>query len=303
MRKEVAENTDSTSSADGELLLRRGLSPHRVALEDYVAYGWEETGDVLGERHARKRDAVILGWLARAVREASAPARVLDVGCAYGNHLFMLQALLGKPDDVELDGVDLFDVAIARANAFARSVPGFANCRFQVADVADGLPFADGSFHAVNLADVLEHIVDPGAALAEIRRVTRPGSTIIVSTPLRDSIFKRAAARADRLSAGRLYRSYYRGKGAELDAEGRPVMETSAGHDHVSEMTLPELTALCRRVGLRVEEVELMSVMSGSRWFDRHVALLACMLVLERVHEVLRRPSWAHSALLRLTRS
>lgn len=80
-------------------------------------------------------------------------------------------------------------------------------------------------------------------------------------------------------------------------------METSAGHDHISEMTLAQLTRLCDRAGLAVEEIELMSVMSGSRWFDRHSVLLAGMLVLEALHEKLRRPSWAHSVMLRLRKT
>lgn len=169
-----------------------------------------------------------------------------------------------------------------------------------MADVASGLPFADETFDAVNLADVLEHLVDPAAALAELRRVAVPGGTLVISTPLRDSSFKRLAAHANRMFRGRLYGAYYEGKGAALDEEGLPVMETAAGHDHVSEMTLGELTALCADAGFTVEEVEVMAVMSGSRWFDRHSVLLAGLLVLEALHEKLRRSDWAHSVMLRL---
>ena len=104
---------------------------------------------------------------------------------------------------------------------------------------------------------------------------------------------------ANRTLRGRLYGAYYRGKDTDLDREGRPVMETSAGHDHVSEMTLAQLTRLCGDAGLAVEEIEPMSVMSGSRWFDQHAVLLAGTLILETLHEKLRRPSWAHSAMLR----
>jgi SAM-dependent methyltransferase len=274
--------------------------PHRVSLEDYVAYQWESPGDVLGQRHGQKRDAVTLRWLGEAVRAAGGSATVLDVGCSYGDHLFMLNGVLGKPDGVEMVGVDLFEPAIRRANAFAHTIPGFSNCRFEVVDVSAGLPFEDETFDAINLADVLEHLVDPGSALRELRRVAKPGATIVISTPLKDSIFKRIAVVANRTLRGRLYGAYYRGKDTDLDREGRPVMETSAGHDHVSEMTLAQLTRLCGDAGLAVEEIELMSVMSGSRWFDQHAVLLAGTLILESLHEKLRRPSWAHSVMLRL---
>jgi SAM-dependent methyltransferase len=215
----------------------------------------------------------------------------------------MLNALLGKPEHVTMVGVDLFDGAVRRANAFASTIPGFSNCRFQVADVADGLPFENNAFDVVNLCDVLEHLIDPRTALSELWRVARPNGTLVISTPLRDSLFKRLAASSNRLLRGRLYRAYYGGKETQLDDDGRPVMETVVGHDHVSEMKLPELTSLCREVGFSVEEVELMAVMSGSRWFDRHRVLLAGVMLLEELHEKLRRPAWAHSVMLRLRKA
>ena len=294
MSRTLSGNTDGI-----DLLIQRGLLPHPVSLEDYVAYQWESPGNVLGQRHGQKRDAVTLKWLGSAVRAAGDSAAVLDVGCSYGNHLFMLNGVLGKPDGVEMVGVDLFEPAIRRANVFARTIPGFSNCRFEVADVSAGLPFDDDTFDAINVADVLEHLVEPASALHELRRVAKPGATIVISTPLKNSIFKRIAVVANRTLRGRLYGAYYRGKDTDLDREGRPVMETSAGHDHVSEMTLAQLTRLCGDAGLAVEEIEPMSVMSGSRWFDQHAVLLAGTLILETLHEKLRRPSWAHSVMLR----
>lgn len=41
----------------------------------------------------------------------------------------------------------------------------------------------DGSFDAVTLLDVLEHLDDPRAGLATIKRLLRPGGTLLVSTP------------------------------------------------------------------------------------------------------------------------
>ena len=41
-----------------------------------------------------------------------------------------------------------------------------------------GLPFADGEFDAVLNCGVLEHVDDEGAALAELRRVLRPGGRL-----------------------------------------------------------------------------------------------------------------------------
>lgn len=260
-----------------DLLLQAGATLHCTTLEDYIT-GRPTGANTLGARHGVKRDALTLRWLHDAIMAAVPPDRVLDVGCAYGDHLLMLNAELGKRQDVELIGVDLFETAIARANDFAARVPGYANCRFLVADLTAGLPFEDATFTVVNLADVLEHMPDPAAALAELGRVTRPGETLVIATPVIDSLFKRASRTANRVTGGRLYQRYYAGKGAALDEHGEPEMDVYAGEDHVSELPLAELLALLDRSPFQVEQVEPMSVMSGSQWFDRHPVLLSGLL-------------------------
>jgi SAM-dependent methyltransferase len=48
---------------------------------------------------------------------------------------------------------------------------------------AESLPFEDESFDAVICTEVLEHARDPSRALAEVRRVLRPGGRAFVTTP------------------------------------------------------------------------------------------------------------------------
>jgi SAM-dependent methyltransferase len=47
---------------------------------------------------------------------------------------------------------------------------------------AEATPFASETFDAVTLWDVLEHLPDPHAALAELSRVLRPGGRILLTT-------------------------------------------------------------------------------------------------------------------------
>lgn len=56
------------------------------------------------------------------------------------------------------------------------------NVEFVCGD-ATQLPFPDASFDAVTMFDVLEHIPDDAAAIAEAIRVLKPGGYVLVSTP------------------------------------------------------------------------------------------------------------------------
>lgn len=93
--------------------------------------------------------------------------------------------------------------------------PAGNRTRFVCGD-ARALPFADASFGIVTLFDVLEHIEEHELAVAEALRVTRPGGTVLVSTPAADwhypmyRIFRRHAPHERELMAdwGHVRRGY-----------------------------------------------------------------------------------------------
>ncbi|MCC6642138.1 MAG: class I SAM-dependent methyltransferase, partial [Deltaproteobacteria bacterium] len=96
-------------------------------------------------------------------------ARLLDVGAAYG-----YAASEAQRAGLRVAAVELSREAAARA---AGLVPG------RVARAsADRLPFSTGSFDAVTLWDVLEHLPDPHGAVAEIARCLRPGGRLALTT-------------------------------------------------------------------------------------------------------------------------
>ncbi len=57
----------------------------------------------------------------------------------------------------------------------------FVDC--QVVDVNRGLSFPNESFDLVWCSEVIEHLEDPSATMRELRRVTRSGGDIILTTP------------------------------------------------------------------------------------------------------------------------
>lgn len=101
----------------------------------------------------------------------AATARLLDAGCSsgYGTRHYARKA-------GETWGVDPDEASIAAAR---RSFPGI---HFEHAGL-EALPFPDGHFDAVVLADVLEHVRDEVAAMNEVHRVTRAGGTVIITAP------------------------------------------------------------------------------------------------------------------------
>ncbi len=60
----------------------------------------------------------------------------------------------------------------------------------------DALPFVNGEFDVVVVADMIEHIEDEGPFVAELARVLKPGGRLIVNTPhARDTWLRRLRLR------------------------------------------------------------------------------------------------------------
>jgi ubiquinone/menaquinone biosynthesis C-methylase UbiE len=114
------------------------------------------------------RDSRVLApELARAA-DVSAGQEVLDVGCGTGALTTVLAGIVGPEHVSAVDPTEPF-VEQCRAN-----VPG-ADVRVAP---AEAIPFEDASFDRA-LAQLVFHFVsDPAAAVAEMRRVTRPGGKV-----------------------------------------------------------------------------------------------------------------------------
>lgn len=98
-------------------------------------------------------------------------ARVLDVACGAG-----LIALPLAEAGYTVDGIDLSEPSLEAARQRAPE-----GATFRLGDATD-LDAADASYDAVLLFDMLEHVEDPAAVLAEAGRVVKPGGVVLFNT-------------------------------------------------------------------------------------------------------------------------
>jgi 2-polyprenyl-3-methyl-5-hydroxy-6-metoxy-1,4-benzoquinol methylase len=97
---------------------------------------------------------------------------VLDLGCGAGEFCAALAEAGAQPI-----GVDVAAEALRRAAAHA----GLLDLRLW--EAGEPLPADDVSVDVVWAGEVIEHVVDVAPWLSEIRRVLRPGGTLLLTTP------------------------------------------------------------------------------------------------------------------------
>jgi SAM-dependent methyltransferase len=105
---------------------------------------------------------------------------VLDVGCGVGHWAQVLASAL--PIDVRVIGVDRDPSWVDKATERAASRGLSHRFRYRLSE-AQALPFADASFDLVTCQTLLIHVADPGAVIAEMARVTRPGGLVLAAEP------------------------------------------------------------------------------------------------------------------------
>jgi SAM-dependent methyltransferase len=204
-----------------------------------VSHDWGTAPDFVGPRHAL-RERLLLDLLLRGE-----PGReILNAGAGQGTFTQLLEA---RGFDVTST-----DASPAAVEVLRERVRG----PVAQADVTD-LPFESATFDAVVLGEVLEHVADDGAAVAEVARVLRPRGVLALSVPAHPKLF----GPSDRW-AGHI-RRYRRATLMETVASGGLAVErclawgfpfTALYHRHLYERRLersgPAATGRRGRLGL-----------------------------------------------------
>ncbi|MEZ5407857.1 MAG: methyltransferase domain-containing protein [Acidimicrobiales bacterium] len=113
---------------------------------------------------------------------------VLDLGSGFGRHAFETARRGAHVVAVDLATDELVATratfqAMAEAGEIAGSGTGErVSCSVARADGAH-LPFASGSFDRIIASEVLEHVPDDLAVMAELHRVLRPGGRMAATVP------------------------------------------------------------------------------------------------------------------------
>ena len=139
-------------------------------------------------RFTRAAGETFLDWLA-----LPKGLNWVDVGCGTGA---FTQLLLDHCDPACIEALDPAEAQIA----YARRTPAAGRVNFRVGS-AQSLPFGNAEFDAAVMALVITFVPDPNEAVAELKRVTKPGGTIgtymwdifnkgLPQYPLRDALEK-----------------------------------------------------------------------------------------------------------------
>jgi 2-polyprenyl-3-methyl-5-hydroxy-6-metoxy-1,4-benzoquinol methylase len=144
--------------------------PTRAQMRELYGQAYFEHGKYVDDMAWRLEQKRRLAWMSRC---GVAPgARVLDAGCAAGD------GLLFAKRQYEMWGLDIS----AQAVEMARAKNPDLKDRLRAGPLEDA-DFPKAYFDAIVMWDVIEHLWDPKAALAQMARLLKPGGRLCLSTP------------------------------------------------------------------------------------------------------------------------
>tara|TARA_R110002110_G_scaffold415765_2_gene655174 strand:- start:21585 stop:22367 length:783 start_codon:yes stop_codon:yes gene_type:complete len=128
------------------------------------------------------QDRVLEGWFNGKTSELApgvfirASDTVIDVGCGDGGFIGFCARQGAEVIFVDRDAEKV-------AATEARVKPSGAHAYRAIVSDCDPIPLEDGTGDLVICTEVLEHVADPAQFLAELVRITKPGSRLLITVP------------------------------------------------------------------------------------------------------------------------
>lgn len=194
-------------------------------------------------------------------RHAPALTSFMEIGCGTG---FVLSNVAANFPATKLMGAEIFSTGLQHA---ARRLP---HAQFVQMD-ARNIPF-ESHFDALGAFDVIEHIDEDEAVLAQINKALKPGGIMLLTVPQHPALWSKQdekACHVRRYTAAEL-ESKVRGAGFEILDSGSfvslllPLMwlsrsmanrDTGTEHDAMAELRIGKLTNLILKAVMSVEMV------------------------------------------------
>jgi len=164
---------------------------------------WDRMAFLYAPFQERGNRALYQNLCKRIADGLPAQSDVLELACGSGQLSLPLCQQFRK-----WEATDYSANMVAQAKRRARGLP----VTFAVQD-ATALTYSDASWDAVVAANMLHIMPDPAAALAEIRRVLKPGGTLVAATFVYDEHFDpKKMAPLERLG----FKTYYKWTASEF---------------------------------------------------------------------------------------
>jgi len=162
---EIGNDRDARPEQNSRADKTNLVSWNEAMVERYdIERYYEQSHPLVRWLEGRRLDALV------ALASPRPGDRVLEVGCGAGH-------VLERFEGTVRTGVDLSAGMMARIRR--RLGAGVRLARAS----GDTLPFADGAFDIVVCTEVLEHVPDPAAVVAELVRVAGANGRVVVSIP------------------------------------------------------------------------------------------------------------------------
>jgi 2-polyprenyl-3-methyl-5-hydroxy-6-metoxy-1,4-benzoquinol methylase len=175
----------------------------------------------------RARNQIIAALVRAPIRSLPEGFRILEVGCGSGNVLRVLKVVAADRGSVE--GLEVS----APAAAAARTRTGLSVTNGYLADLDAPAPY-----DVIAAFDVLEHIKDEHAVLAEMRARLKDGGRVILTVPAHPTLWS----------------------------------AFDVASEHMRRYTLAGLTAALGKAGFEVEYLSyFMSLLYPAMWLRRHL--------------------------------